>query len=540
MRKISDLKPPMTPRQVKDLLSQAKDLLPQVMENEGDLPIKECDVFTRFMFFVATQTVMNPAPVTAENVGVPATSGPLEKVDFLPGFISYAPQDEDIPSPLTGAGDSSPNPEKVLHMILSAPVIDDFRQWEDLEAAEKVIADRLIGLQPEALELWPDVTSDATITNLAFQGLAAHLLVPVTGQGPVAFKVDVSSLGQLAVRDGNERMGAIAHFDENRNLLSIYVSNDDATYVSGDDLWEHAKWHFRCAVGAYVTIVSHSIALHLCLSESTMEACREQLPADHPLRRLLKPHVFGVGNVNTLAVRVLLAKGGSAHRLWAFNYDSLVELAKQGAELAPFEPFPQWLKNRGLSNLSDEMYPYGTDGLALYEICRDYVAGYVEIYFPAESIVSDPAVQAWWQQLNATSPKSGLGTLQTKEQLVDLVAQIIFAVSGLHSHVGALTRYLADPRFFAGKVRAGSELPDIQSTFLIYSMNAVTGVAEPKLLDDYTHMFLELNKDQAVEVFQKFQDALIALGHDIDARNESRSMPLRTFHPEVLDTSVSK
>jgi len=210
MRKISDLKPPMTPRQVKDLLSQAKDLLPQVMENEGDLPIKECDVFTRFMFFVATQTVMNPAPVTAENVGVPATSGPLEKVDFLPGFISYAPQDEDIPSPLTGAGDSSPNPEKVLHMILSAPVIDDFRQWEDLEAAEKVIADRLIGLQPEALEFWPDVTSDATITNLAFQGLAAHLLVSVTGQGPVAFKVDVSSLGQLAVRDGNERMGAIA------------------------------------------------------------------------------------------------------------------------------------------------------------------------------------------------------------------------------------------------------------------------------------------------------------------------------------------
>jgi N-dimethylarginine dimethylaminohydrolase len=65
-------------------------------------------------------------------------------------------------------------------------------------------------------------------------------------------------------------------------------------------------------------------------------------------------------------------------------------------------------------------------------------------------------------------------------------------------------------------------------------------VAEPKLLDDYTHMFLELNKEQAVEVFQRFQEALIALGHEIDVRNETRSMPLRTFHPAVLDSSVSK
>jgi hypothetical protein len=335
-------------------------------------------------------------------------------------------------------------------------------------------------------------------------------------------------------------MGAIANFDENRNLLSIYVSNDDATYVSGDDLWEHAKWHFRSAVAAYVTIVNHATGVHLTVSESTMEACREQLPADHPLRRLLKPHVFGVGSINTKAARVLLAEGGIAHRLWPFNFDGLVELLAEGTEAAPFEPFPQWLKNRGLANLSDDMYPYGTDGLALYNICREYVENYVEIYFPGESIVSDPAVQAWWNQLDATRPKSRLGTLRTREQLVDLVGQIIFAVSGLHSHVGANTRYLADPRFLAGKVRAGSELPDIQSTFLIFSLNAVTGIDEPKLLDDYTHMFLELNKEQAVEVFQNFQDALIALGHEIDVRNESRSMPLRTFHPEVLDSSVSK
>ena len=90
------------------------------------------------------------------------------------------------------------------------------------------------------------------------------------------------------------------------------------------------------------------------------------------------------------------------------------------------------------------------------------------------------------------------------------------------------------------KVRVGSEFSDIQSTIQALTLNAVTGLYEPKLLDDYTHIFLELHKEQAVEVFQQFQKSLIALGVDIDSRNEARSMPMRTFHPAKLDSSVSK
>jgi hypothetical protein len=90
------------------------------------------------------------------------------------------------------------------------------------------------------------------------------------------------------------------------------------------------------------------------------------------------------------------------------------------------------------------------------------------------------------------------------------------------------------------KVRVGSELSDMQSTFLTLSLNAVTGLPQPKLLDDFTHMFLELHKEQAVEVFQQFHESLVTLGREIDSRNETRKMPLRTFHPVVLDSSVSK
>lgn len=511
-----------------------------VEQNEGDLPINTSDVFTRFLFFVANSTVKNSVPHTAKDVGVPSVTGPLDKYEFIPGYMTYVPLDEDAAPAPAGAENSAAKGAKIMSEILATPIVDDFRQWQDVETVEKVIADHFIGIQPEALELWTDVTSDATITNLAFQGLAAHLLSPVTGQGPAAFKVDLSSLSKTPVREGNELMGAIALFDANRNLLSIHVENDDTTYVPGDALWEHAKWHFRCAVFTYVTLVNHLAGLHMGVSEITMEATREALPDDHPLRRLLKPHVYLVGKTNTTVARVLGPEGGIGHRMWPFNFDGLVKLFEEGVETAPFEPFPRWLKNRGLANLSDEIYPFATDGLALYKICHDYVENYLAIYFSGESVVSDPAVQAWWKQLEATPLRSGLGTLQTKEQLIDLVAQIIYAVSGHHSHVGALTRYLADPRFMGSKVRVGSELSDMQSTFLTLSLNAVTGLPQPKLLDDFTHMFLELHKEQAVEVFQQFHESLVTLGREIDSRNETRKMPLRTFHPVVLDSSVSK
>ena len=64
MRKISELKPPVKPQQVKQLMSQLD-------ANEGDLPIKKTDVFTRFLFFVANMVVENDSPNTAKDVGVP-------------------------------------------------------------------------------------------------------------------------------------------------------------------------------------------------------------------------------------------------------------------------------------------------------------------------------------------------------------------------------------------------------------------------------------------------------------------------------------
>lgn len=77
------------------------------------------------------------------------------------------------------------------------------------------------------------------------------------------------------------------------------------------------------------------------------------------------------------------------------------------------------------------------------------------------------------------------------------------------SQVGALIQYLVDQSFMCAKVRVGSEYADIQPTIQAFTFNAVTGLDELKLLDDYTHIFLELHNKQAMEGFPKIQQCSI-------------------------------
>ncbi len=512
--------------------SQREDLIAELNTKPEKLPLRRDDLHARALFAAASKRVVEWVPKTAKDVGIPSVTGPLERLDILPGLVTVAPLDED-----TNAAHGLQ--EKVMRSLHHLPLVEDTRQWKNADEAEAVISQYLAAIQPQAFTIWLDLTSDATISLLAFQGIAAHLLVPIDEVNGAAFMVDLSWMGGLPVRENNEPLGACAYFAADRTLLRIHTSYDDITRTPEQSGWEHAKWHWKCAVFAYVTVADHLGGLHFVLSELMMQSTREQLPADHPLRRLLKPHIYGVSTVNTRAAFVLAPKGGIAHRVWPFTFESLAKLLTRGMMTATFEPFPDTMAAKRIDALGDK-YPYATDGLALHAICKSYAADYLALYFPGNTIVSDPAVRAWWRQLSFSAPYSGLTPLTSHQQVVELVGQFIFLVSGYHAQVGADTQYLSDPRFVGGKVRAGSQMADVQSTIQILTLNAVTGLKEPKLLDDFTHMFLDQHRSEAVAVFRRFQSALLQLGKDIDARNEHRDLPLRTFHPAMLDSAVSK
>jgi len=512
---------------------QQKQVAAELDGHPEELPLRRAALYARALYHRAAKAAATWAPKTASDVRIPTTMGELEKVDVLPGLVAIAAADED------NEVASGPN-DIMLRALRSVPLLEDERQWASLDEAKRLIEQHLADLQPPPFVDWPDVTSDSTLSLVAFQGIAAHLLQPVAGRpGDAAYFVDLSWMSGLPVRPGNQPLGACAYFGADRALLHIYIGHDDTTYMPGDDNWEHAKWHWRCAVFAFVTVANHLGGLHFICSELMMQAVRETLPANHALRRLLKPHLYGVGTVNARAGLVLAPEGGLAHRLWPFTFEGLTKLLARGVTTASFEPFPVTMAAKGIAELGD-LYPYATDGMDLYSICKHYAEDYLNIYFPDESIVNDPDVRRWWRRVLCVAPQTGLSPLVRQQQVVELIGQFIFLASGYHAQVGAGTQYLMDPTFMGGKVRSGSDIADIQTTIQMLSLNALTALYQPKLLDDYTHLFLEQHHAKASRVFRRFQAALVELGRTIDDRNEARDLPFRTFHPSLLDAAVSK
>ncbi len=138
------------------------------------------------------------------------------------------------------------------------------------------------------------------------------------------------------------------------------------------------------------------------------------------------------------------------------------------------------------------------------------------------------------------APNANLPPLETQRQLIDLVTQYIFNATAIHNQVGSLAGYLVNPAFLSAKIRPDRFLCDIQTTYLATLLYAGTGLPQPALMDDWTHLFLDEKKAESVTVFQRFQNSLKQFAVELDKRNATRVQPFRTFDPRILDSSVAK
>jgi len=425
--------------------TEQRELAVSLDREASAVPLRRADLHTRAMVNRVRERVLQWTPQGPSAASVPTTCGPLEKIDVIPGVLAVPVLDED--------GDKIPFLKKALFRAMrSLPLIDEATPWSSPDQASTVIASQFEELLPPPPVKWTDVASDRVMGLLAFQGLAAHRLEPLDDDsGGAAYAVDLSWMQAFAVRPGLEPYGACAYFAADRTPLRIYTSHDDRTHHPGEPSWEEAKWRWRCALFAAVTIADHLGATHFLASNVLVTATRENLPEDHPLRRLLKPFGYGAVDVNIDAGLMLSPEGGVAHRLFAFTYAGLSRCLLRGVETMRFQPFPRAMAAKRIEALGDR-YPYATDGLALYGVLRAYAQNYVDIFFPGESVAQDPAVRAWWRGIVTLAPTLGLGPLSSARQVIDLMTELMFIVTGIHAQVGG------------GSLSARSGVPDLQDT----------------------------------------------------------------------------
>jgi arachidonate 15-lipoxygenase len=202
--------------------------------------------------------------------------------------------------------------------------------------------------------------------------------------------------------------------------------------------WKIAKYFVNVACAIQHESVAHLGDCHLIM-EAVAVATHRQLAKQHPLFQLLEPHLRFTIGINDGAAHNLIVPGGvvaanvGAHIDWTLQMVNDARMAWRWGENSPDKIFSV----RGVDDLA--AYPFRDDTLLLWKAIKEFVTSYVAIYYDDDHAVStDRELRAWVDELGSAQHGHLPGfpaALDTRDQLVQVVAQMIYTAGPLHASV---------------------------------------------------------------------------------------------------------
>ena len=207
----------------------------------------------------------------------------------------------------------------------------------------------------------------------------------------------------------------------------------------------------------------------------------------------------------------------------------------------PIIYLPRWasIRARHTSPHIDTLtLPFKEDGDDYYAALRTFVHEYLSIHFDYASngCASDTAVGAWYGRVNTLMPQHDLPTTLTCEVLEEVLSTFMFYVSAMHNHVGTIAAEVEDPCFAPWAWREGELCGPPRTSFTQAIVMTSTSMEQPKIVDDYTHMFDDAPSKAA---WSRFTVGLRVVGQRVEQRNKHRRRPFLSFATDRIETAIS-
>ena len=271
----------------------------------------------------------------------------------------------------------------------------------------------------------------------------------------------------------------------------------------GDQGYVRALRVLLCAVNTHLTTLVHNVTFHLGYVTPMTVASTNELPPDHPIRRLLHPafQTTLIGNHEVAAFQIV-GGGSFATKLFSHDYATLVTLINEHLrDFRPVDLDPEAaFACRGLVDAPLEL-PFWDDDLALWQINLRYVDRYVRHYYDSDAAVAaDRALEAWVATLDRLLP-SGLyddrgyltaGQPLTQATLIRLCATYLHTSSATHDLVNnAVWDYSTLNYVIPTVVPESLEHQDVRLSFDL--MNTILGTWKPfnMLIDGVSALALD-------------------------------------------------
>jgi arachidonate 15-lipoxygenase len=187
--------------------------------------------------------------------------------------------------------------------------------------------------------------------------------------------------------------------------IQLEAGGKTFTPADGDD-WMRAKLFVQVA-----DVTQHELITHLCYTHLAMEAIAistpRQLPENHPVYRLLRPHLKFLLAINTRGNAILLSEGAAIDNLMAPTRAVSLSLINKAFRQKSFPDyaFPRDIQQRGVTAEFISDFPYRDDAQLLWCAIYNYVSAYLNQYYASDAVVvADSYLQAWAAELGAPLP----------------------------------------------------------------------------------------------------------------------------------------
>lgn len=304
-----------------------------------------------------------------------------------------------------------------------------------------------------------------------------------------------------------------------------------------DPAWDRACQIALCAASTHVSLVRHFNWVHLAGGAQLALATRNSLSPNHPVFRLLWPHIFATMQSNDIVTRGQMSRGGEFETIFSFTFEGMCRLFDETHLLYPHEVNDPRVDGdtRGVRNAGFDT-PTQDNLEALFAVMHRYVRDYLRIYYPLPHAVrSDTELLYWLEELGLRVP-NGVGVDHhdvTWDSLARLLARLLFLVTAQHEILGSfmwdyqLWTHRQPPRIYADFRR---EPLDVYQRLV--NANFILNVHRRALMDDFTHIALD---DRAKAAMRQFQCALKAL----QATNGTCPRPVWRLDPADLEVNIN-
>jgi len=324
--------------------------------------------------------------------------------------------------------------------------------------------------------------------------------------------------------------------------------------------WKIAKYFVNVACAIQHESVAHLGDCHFII-ESIAVATHRQLATQHPLFALLAPHLRFTLSINDGALRNLVVPGGVVATNVGPNIHWTLELVNEARKAWRWdENHPEKIfALRGVDVDRPLVFPFRDDTLLLWKATKGFVRSYVHCYYADDSaVIADRELDGWTSELLSSEGADfkGLGKPGTREELIEILAQIIYTAGPLHASLNygqyplgaympsvAATIYQPAPTSET-HVDASNYLnwfPPLDVSLYTLSFEYLLSSVQYDVFGHYgsNPQFSWFAKQELQEALEDFQAELARAEATIQSRNRKRPMPYPFQLPSRIPNSIS-